>query len=92
MGSDEKSWRRELAIGAALLGFGLFLLPVAIYIVGSRIFGEYAPGAGGAFVLAEHLWLDLVALRPFAWLLVLSPYLLVQLIRAVRRLWRESAA
>lgn len=90
MSDDGSSWRRELAIGTAALGLGLFVLPVAIYLVGSRIFGEYSPDGDGIMALAEQIWLDLAALRPFAWLLVLSPYLVIQLARGVRRLWRAQ--
>lgn len=82
------SWQREAAIAAGLLAFGAFALPFAIYIVGQRLLGEYAGGAG-PLALAENIWLDLAALRVPAWVLVLSPYLLVQLVRAVRRTWRR---
>jgi hypothetical protein len=82
------TWQRETAIAAGLLAFGLLALPFAIYIVGQEVLGEYAQG-GGALMLAESIWLDLLALRLPAWLLVLSPYLVVQLVRAVRRTWRR---
>ena len=82
------TWQRETAIAAALLAFGLLALPFAIYLVGQQLLGEYAEGAG-ALALAESIWLDLLALRLPAWLLVLSPYLLIQLARAVRRIWRR---
>lgn len=90
MDTDRSTWRREVAIGAALLAFGLFLLPAAIYVVGQQIFGEYSPD-GSVFALAEQLWADLLSLQPLAWLLVLSPYILVQLIRGIRRVWRRTA-
>jgi hypothetical protein len=83
------TWQRETAIAAGLLAFGLLALPFAIYLVGQQLLGDYAQGAG-ALALAESIWLDLLALRLPAWLLVLSPYLLVQLARAVRRTWRRS--
>ena len=44
----------------------------------------------GALELAESIWLDLLALRLSAWLLVLSPYVTVQLARGVRRVWRPQ--
>ena len=82
------TWQREAAIAAALFAFGLLALPFAIYVVGQRLLGEYGEGAG-PLALAENLWLDLLALRLPAWLLVLSPYLTIQLARAVRSVWRR---
>ncbi len=40
--------------------------------------------------LAEAIWLDLLSLRLPAWILVLSPYVTVQLVRSVRRVWRPK--
>ena len=82
------TWQREVAIAAGLLAFGLLALPFAIYVVGQRLLGEYGEGAG-ALALAESIWLDLLALRLPAWILVLSPYLTIQLARGVRRVWRR---
>ena len=87
--SPEDRLRRETVIAAAGLAFGLFVLPAAIYWVGKRIFGDYSPD-GGMLALAEQIWSDLLALDPAAWLLVLSPYVIVQLGRLVRRLWRGN--
>lgn len=83
-------WQREVGIAAGLLAFGLLVLPFAIYFVGQQAFGEFA--GSGALALAESIWLDLASLYPLTWLLVLSPYLLVQLARAVRRIWRRKAS
>ena len=79
--------RRELTIAAVAFGIGFFILPVAIYWVGQRIIGEYAPEAG-ALTLSETIWTDLLNLQPAAWLLAASPYLVFQLLRLMRRLWR----
>jgi hypothetical protein len=79
-------WRRELLIAALLFGFGFLVLPFAIYWVGLRVVGEYAKDAG-AFTLAEQVWLDFLRLEPTAWILVLSPYVVFQLARLVRRVW-----
>lgn len=77
--------RRELTIAAAAFAVGFFVLPPAIYWLGQRVLGNYAPGAG-MLDLADQIWGDLLQLAPAAWLLVLSPYLLVQLLRLLRRL------
>jgi hypothetical protein len=83
------NWQREVAIAAGLLAFGLIALPFAVYLVGQRLLGEYGDGLG-PFALAESIWLDLLSLRPPAWILVLSPYLTIQLARAVRLIWRRK--
>lgn len=79
--------RREIAIAAALFAAGLVLLPLAIYWVGRQVAGEYA-GSGGPLGFADQIWSDFVQLEPSAWLLVLSPYVFVQLARLVKRTWR----
>jgi hypothetical protein len=83
------TWQRELAIAAGLLAFGLIALPFAVYVVGQRVLGEYGEGAG-ALELAESLWLDLLSFELPAWILVLSPYLTIQLARGIRRIWRQN--
>ena len=80
-------WRRELLLATAMLAFGLFVLPMAIYAVGVRVIGDYGTEAG-MLDLAENIWADLLALAPWAWLLVVSPYVVVQALRLALRLWR----
>jgi hypothetical protein len=88
-GGATKPWQREAVLAALLIGFGLLVLPFAVYFVGQRVLGDYGEGLG-ASALAETIWLDLLALRPAAWILVLSPYLTMQLARGVRRIWRRT--
>lgn len=60
--------------------FGLLALPALVYLVGQFLLGEYRPGAGmGAFY--ADLYGQLAAPAPWAWLLVLGPYLGIQLLR-----------
>jgi hypothetical protein len=80
--------KREVAIGSGLLAFGLLALPLAIYGVGQWLIGDYGDDAS-MLALAETIWRDFFALRPAAVLLVLSPYVAVQLLRIVRRVWRR---
>ena len=84
-----KPWQREVVLAALLIGFGLLALPFAVYLVGQRVLGEYGEGLG-AMALAETIWLDLLSFRVAAWVLVLSPYLTIQLVRGVRRIWRRA--
>jgi hypothetical protein len=84
-----QGWRREISIAAGALGLGLIALPFAIYFVGQRLLGEYRADAG-AMALAEAIWLDLLSLSAPAWVLVLSPYVIVQLLRWVKRVWQPK--
>ena len=87
--SGATNWQREVAIAAALLAFGLLVLPFAVYLVGQQLLGDYGDGLG-ALALAENIWVDLLSFRLAAWVLVLSPYLTIQLARGVRRIWRRK--
>lgn len=81
--------KREVAIAAGLLAFGLLVLPLAIYAVGQALIGDYGDDLG-MLALVENIWRDFLTLRPGAWLLVLGPYAVVQVIRGARRVWRRS--
>ena len=79
---------REALLALALFLVGLIILPAAIYVVGQQIIGEYESGLSGYY---ESLAAALAAPNGFAWLLVLSPYLTIQLLRLMllfRRLKR----
>lgn len=86
--SSENRRKKELLICGALLATGIVALPFAIYVVGQRIVGEYAPGRGALDLIAA-IWAALAALNPWAWLLVLSPYLAITLLRASWLTWRS---
>lgn len=83
--------RREIVIAAVAFAVGFFILPLAIYWVGRELVGTYSTDPSeGALALAESIWSDLMRLRWSAWLLVLSPYAVAQLLRFTRRLWRPA--
>lgn len=77
---------RETALFVGLLFTGFVLLPIAIWLVGDALFGDYG-GAGykGFFSLLSGKIRegDVVA-----WFLILSPYLGVSVIRLMARGWR----
>ena len=77
---------REVLIGLSLIAFGLIGLPALVYLVGQKIVGDYEAGIGGLYgaiagALAEG--------NPYAWVLVLSPYLTVAGLRVFLRLGRR---
>ena len=80
--------KRELVLAGSLFGFGFFVLPGAVYVVGQTVVGEY-PADGGVLALTVNIWADMVRGNPLALVLVLSPYGIVQLLRLSRRLWRR---
>jgi hypothetical protein len=87
---QSRTIKREIAIAAGLFAAGLLLLPPAIYWVGRQVAGDYG-GGGGPLALADQIWADFMQLEPGAWLLVLSPYLLLQLVRLIGRTWRARS-
>ena len=79
---------RETALFVTLFFAGFVLLPVAIWLVGDALFGDYG-GAGyqGFFSLLSAKIRDGDGV---AWFLVLSPYLGVSVLRLVRFAWRQA--
>lgn len=72
--------RREALLLATFGGVGLLVLPAVVYLVGQELLGEYRPGAGVADFYKD-LYSQLGALSLWAWVLVLGPWLAVQLLR-----------
>ena len=86
-----KPLKRELVLASTLIGFGLLFLPFAVYWVGQRVVGDYESEAG-LWGLLTSIWSDFFSLDFGAWLLVLSPYATIQLVRLAfkaRRLGRS---
>ncbi len=75
-----KRFKKELALASTLIAGGLLLLPLAVYWVGQQIVGDYESEAG-LWGLVTSIWADFFSLDLSAWLLVLSPYLTIQLVR-----------
>lgn len=72
--------RREALILAVFGGFGLLLLPALVYLVGQALLGEYRPG-GTMGVFYADLYGHLATFSIWPWLLVLGPYLAIQVLR-----------
>jgi hypothetical protein len=84
-------WQSEVGLAAALIAFGLVALPAAVYLVGLQVIGEYE-SQEGLRGLMSAVWRDLAAGHPAAWILVLSPYAVIQLLRLAAFVWRARSA
>ena len=72
-----------------LLFVGIAILPIAVWLVGDLVFGEYdGAGYAGFFGLLAG---KLRSGEPAAWFLVLAPWLGVQVIRLAALGWRGGA-
>lgn len=79
---------RELAIFIGLSFFGLLILPLAIYVVGHFVFGEY--GEEGMLAFYGTLYSALRNLDAVVLFLVLSPYVVCQMSRLTLWAFRKS--
>lgn len=78
--NSRKILTREAVLFLWLFLAGLLLLPAAVYFIGSRLFGVEAGAGFGGFYggFQSELWSG----APAMWFLVLSPYLVWQILRA----------
>jgi hypothetical protein len=84
-----RSLLRELVVDAGLVVAGLLLLPVAVYFVGQVVFGAYeGDGYAGFFSAVTD---RLQGGEASAWFLVLSPLILVSILRGTWWGWQLSA-
>jgi len=80
---SRSSRRFELWLALGLVGFGLLVLPALIYLTGSILLGAYGGGEHIGSFYGDY-FRDLVA-APLTWVLVLGPYVLVQIARFIFR-------
>lgn len=83
-----KAVTRELGLLLGLLFVGMVLLPIAVYVVGQAIFGDYGGSGYGHFF--SELSGRIRAGDAAAWFLVLSPYLGWQTLRLIAFGWRTA--
>jgi len=81
--------RSETLTLLLLLFAGTMLLPIAIYIVGGKIFGAYSGSGFGDFYRDVHG--NLRDGQPVVIFLVLSPYLIWQLLRTSFYVFRRMS-
>ncbi len=78
---------REFGLFLVFAAIGIALVPLAVFAVGDLVFGAYGGDGFGHFF--ESLLLKLARLDGFAWLLVLSPYVVLQIFRGMKMAWRS---
>ena len=83
---SNRSVRKEIFLLAGLLFIGLAVLPIAVYLVGQAIFGEYGGRGFGQFYL--DLSRRIRSGDGAAIFLVFSPYLGWQTLRLIGLGWR----
>ena len=83
------SIRKEAILLLILFVAGIVLMPAAIYFVGQMIFGNYGGDGFGEFFGA--IGKKLITADGVAWLLVASPYLILQCLRIMSYAWRRSS-
>lgn len=82
-------WSRELWLTAIALAAGFGLMPVLIYFLGSSLLGRYE-GASLRRIF-ESIYSGVQAGSAASWIVLLGPYGLYLIFRALRLLWRASA-
>lgn len=87
--NPRKMLTREAVVFLWLFLAGLLLLPAAVYVVGSRLFGVEAGTGFGSFYggFQSELWSG----APAMWFLVFSPYLVWQILRVTLRAFHALA-
>ena len=82
-------WSREISLTVLALAFGFLLMPVLVFYAGSSLLGRYE-GASPAHMF-RSLYAGLQAGSVASWIVLLGPYGLYLLFRALRLWWRLSA-
>ncbi len=77
-GPATRRLRFELILAAVLLVVGFGLMPLAVYLVGQQILGEYGGGLGAFY---GDMYSALGRGERGAWLLLASPFLGIELLR-----------
>jgi hypothetical protein len=79
-------WRRELILAASCLGFGLFVLPALIYLVGVPLLGAYGGGPHiGSFY--GDFFRNLIGGTGRTWFIVFGTYLVITVLRLIFLPW-----
>jgi hypothetical protein len=83
------AWSRELLLTAIALTLGFALMPVLIFFAGSALLGRYEGASVGR--LFSSIYAGFRAGSPASWIVLLGPYALWLIFRALRLWWRAGS-
>ncbi|MBJ89823.1 MAG: hypothetical protein CMO98_08185 [Woeseia sp.] len=78
--------KKEITLFLISVLVGITVLPIAIYLVGDLVFGEYGEGGYSGFFI--DILTDLLTGTGTIWFLTLSPYIVLQILRLTRHILR----
>jgi hypothetical protein len=84
------AWLRELVLTVLALGIGFGLMPVLIFFAGSAALGRYEGASLGR--LYSSIYGSLQSGSLASWAVLLGPYGLLLVFRALRAWWRAGAS
>jgi hypothetical protein len=87
--AEDNPWGAELIAAAAGLLLGVILMPFLIFYAGAAALGRFEGASLGH--LYGSVFLGLKEASIASWAVVLGPYALYLLFRALRAWWRASA-
>jgi hypothetical protein len=82
-------WPRELLLTAIALALGFVLMPVLIFFAGSALLGRYEGASVGR--LFSTIYEGFRTGSPASWIVLLGPYALWLIFRALRLWWRAGS-
>ena len=88
--ASDRPWAAELVVAGLGLALGLVLMPVMIFYTGVATLGRYDGASLGR--LYSSLFEGLKEASVASWIVLLGPYGLYLLFRALRGWWRASAS
>jgi hypothetical protein len=82
-------WAQEIAIAFIALAVGFGLMPLLIFLAGSASLGRYEGASAGA--MYASLFQGFKSGSSAAWIVLLGPYGLYLLFRALKLWWQAGA-
>jgi hypothetical protein len=74
------SLRTEVIVGSILLAIGLFVVPAAVYTVGTKLLGPYGEHGASMSAFYGAFFADLAGGEPRTWMLALGPLVLISIV------------